>query len=134
MKKRIIAVAFILIMVLATLSNTVFAKQSEESFKENIQNTIKSIALKIDNNFIENIIIIILKIIFALNIPFVFIGIIICNIYFILYFIITEFSPALGQIFAAMFAIIFFIPYAIVAGILILLYDIWHQDIDWDIF
>ncbi len=36
MKKRILALAFISIMVLATLSNTVFAKESEESFKENI--------------------------------------------------------------------------------------------------
>ena len=36
MKKRIIAIAFISILVLATLSNTVFAKESEESFKENI--------------------------------------------------------------------------------------------------
>lgn len=48
MKGRIIAIAFISIMVLATLSNTVFAQQSEESYNENIQPVVKSLIGKVD--------------------------------------------------------------------------------------
>ena len=56
MKKRILAFAFILIIVLATLSNTVFAKEFEDSFKENISlNKIndKGIFKNINFNFFE---------------------------------------------------------------------------------
>ena len=72
MKKRIIAVAFISIMVLATLSNTVFAKQSEESFKEKLHEKINNI-LKINSKPILSIedLIMLLKAFLGVSIAFI---------------------------------------------------------------
>lgn len=99
-----------------------------EVFNENIQNKIKSIASKIDNNFFEDLITLILKIIYNLSYLLMGIGWLIMLPYLIIMKFIESYFPQLTQILANTILIIVSIPFYIGFVIWYILYDILYID------